>query len=155
MLPGKAASLVRQAAAEVFIRFMGGDLSLIQDVRMMNEIQSFLRENDPEHPMRVFGEAVEASEPTAASAEVVVAPPASSQVHPAEELQVPPDPVIVKVADSIGLPGSDLLYAACRLEDNILKIGVSKDVVERMPELSRSFLKLAMLCRRFGQARRL
>ena len=139
MLPGKEASLVRQAAAEVFIRFMGGDLSLIQDVRRMNEIQSFLRENDPEHPMRIFGEAVEASERTAASAEVVITPPASSQAHPTEELQVPPDPVIVKVEDSIGLPGSDHLYAASRLEDNILKIGVSKDVVERMPELSRSF----------------
>ena len=33
----------------------------------------------------------------------------------------------------------DHLYAASRLEDNILKIGVSKDVMERMPELSRSF----------------
>jgi hypothetical protein len=52
----------------------------------MNEIQSFLRENDPEHPMRVFGEAVEASEPTASSAEVVVTPPASSQVHPTERM---------------------------------------------------------------------
>ena len=38
-----------------------------------------------------------------------------------------------------GLPGSDRLYAASRLEDNILKIVASKDVVERMPELSRSF----------------
>ena len=52
----------------------------------MNEIQSFLRENDPEHPMRVFGEAVEASERTASSAEVVATPPASPQAHPTEEL---------------------------------------------------------------------
>ena len=138
MLPGREASLVRQAAAEVFVRFMGGDLTLIQDVQRMNEVQRFLREHEPEHPMRVFGEAVE-SEPTSAE---VSAPPADSQAAPVASLpplQVPPNPVIVKVEDSIGLPGSDHLYAASRLEDNILKIGVSKDVVERMPELSRSF----------------
>ena len=140
MLPGREASLVRQASAEVFVRFMGGDLTLIRDVQRMNEVQRFLREHEPEHPMRMFGEAVE-REPT--STEVVSAPPsAASQEAPAASLpplQVPPNPVIVKVEDSIGLPGSDHLYAASRLEDNILKIGVSKDVVERMPELSRSF----------------
>jgi hypothetical protein len=126
MLPGREASLVRQAAAEIFIRFMGGDLSLIQDVQRMNEVQAFLRENDPEHPMRVFGEAVESAP--------------STEFSPASQTpRVPPNPVIMKVEDSIGLPGSDHLYAASRLEDNILKVGVSKDVVERMPELSRSF----------------
>ena len=139
MLPGREASLVRQAAAEVFVRFMGGDLTLIQDVQRMNEVQGFLRESDPEHPMRIFGEAVE-SEST--STEVTAPPSAAAQEVPVSSLpplQVPPNPVIVKVEDSIGLPGSDHLYAASRLEDNILKIGVSKDVVERMPELSRSF----------------
>lgn len=30
MLPGREACLIRQAAAEVFVRFMGGDLSLIR-----------------------------------------------------------------------------------------------------------------------------
>jgi hypothetical protein len=128
MLPGREASTVRQAAAEVFIRFMGGDLSLIQDVQKMNEVQSFLKEHDPEHPMRIFGESVESSERTEVA-------PASQTPVP----RAPPNPVIMKAEDSIGLPGSDHLYAASRLEDNILKIGVSKDVVERMPELSRSF----------------
>ena len=127
MLPGREASLVRQAAAEVFIRFMGGDLSLIQDVQRMNDVQSFLRENDPENPMRVFGEAVELSTELAQTSPEAPVP------------RVPPNPVIMKVEGSIGLPGSDHLYAASRLEDNILKIGVSKDVVERMSELSRSF----------------
>jgi hypothetical protein len=139
MLPGREASLVRQAAAEVFVRFMGGDLTLIQDVQRMNEVQRFLREHEPEHPMRAFGEAVE-REPT--SSTEVSTPPEDSQEAPVASLpplQVPPNPVIMKVEDSIGLPGSDHLYAASRLEDNILKIGVSKDVVERMPELSRSF----------------
>ena len=133
MLPGREASLVRQAAAEVFIRFMGGDLSLIRDVQRMNEVQGFLRENDPEHPMRVFGEAVEVTSTEVTSASQI--PVAQDPPVP----RVPPNPIIMRVEDSIGLPGSDHLYAASRLEDNILKIGVSKDVVERMSELSRSF----------------
>ena len=66
---------------------------------------------------------------------IVLLPPASPTPAP----RVPPNPVIMKVEDSIGLPGSDHLYAASRLEDNILKIGVSKGVIERMSELSRSF----------------
>jgi hypothetical protein len=134
LLPGQQAALVRQAAAEVFVRFMGGDLSLIGEVQRIHEVQAFLREHEPDHPMRVFGEAVGSS---AASAEAAVAP--APPAPPAPPLRVPPNPIIVRVEDSIGLPGSDHLYAASRLEDNILKIGVSKDVVERMPELSRSF----------------
>ena len=126
LLPGREASLVRQAAAEIFVRFMGGDLSLIGEVQRIHEVQAFLREHEPEHPMRIFGEAVESTP--------------STEVAPASQTpRVPPNPVIMKVEDSIGLPGSDHLYAASRMEDNILKIGVSKDVVERMPELSRNF----------------
>jgi hypothetical protein len=137
MLPGREASLVRQAAAEVFIRFMGGDLSLVGEVKRLHEAQAFLRENDPGHPMRVFGEAVESSTSSSTpSSSEAVAPASEAPVFP---LRVPPNPLIMKVEDSIGLPGSDHLYAASRLEDNILKVGVSKDVVERMPELSRSF----------------
>ena len=59
LLPGRAAAQVRQAAAQLFVRFLGGDLSLIAEVERFNHVQSFLRENAPEHPARAFGEAVE------------------------------------------------------------------------------------------------
>jgi len=62
LLPGRAAAKVRQSAAQIFVRYLGGDLSLISEVERMNHIQIFLRENAPEHPLRAFGEAVEASE---------------------------------------------------------------------------------------------
>ena len=62
LLPGSAAAKVRQSAAQIFVRHLGGDLSLIREVERMNHVQTFLRENDPEHPLRAFGEAVEASE---------------------------------------------------------------------------------------------
>ena len=59
LLPGRAAAQVRRAAAQVFVRYLGGDLSLIGEVEHLNHVQSFLRENAPEHPLRHFGEAVE------------------------------------------------------------------------------------------------
>jgi hypothetical protein len=62
LLPGRAAAQVRQSAAQIFVRHLGGDLSLIREVERMNHVQTFLRENAPEHPLRAFGEAVEASE---------------------------------------------------------------------------------------------
>jgi hypothetical protein len=59
LLPGRAAAQVRRAAAQVFVRYLGGDLTLIGEVEHLNHVQAFLRENAPEHPMRAFGEAVE------------------------------------------------------------------------------------------------
>ena len=59
LLPGRAAAQVRRAAAQIFVRYLGGDLSLIGEVERLNHVQSFLRENAPEHPLRHFGEAVE------------------------------------------------------------------------------------------------
>jgi len=59
LLPGRAAAQVRQAAARLFVRFLGGDLSLIAEVERFNHVQSFLRETAPDHPARAFGEAVE------------------------------------------------------------------------------------------------
>jgi len=64
LLPGRSAAKVRQSAAQIFVRYLGGDLSLIREVERMNHVQTFLRENEPEHPLRAFGEAVEASEST-------------------------------------------------------------------------------------------
>jgi len=61
LLPGRAAAQVRQAAARLFVRHLGGDLSLIVEVERLNHVQSFLRENAPGHPLRAFGEAVESN----------------------------------------------------------------------------------------------
>jgi hypothetical protein len=59
LLPGRSAAKVRQSAAQIFVRYLGGDLSLIHEVERMNHVQTFLRENDPEHPLRAFGEYAE------------------------------------------------------------------------------------------------
>jgi hypothetical protein len=133
LLPGQQAALVRQAAAEVFVRFMGGDLSLIGEVQRIHEVQAFLREQEPGHPMRVFGEAVGSS---AASTEVAAAPPASRDSLP----RVPPEPQIVRHEKSIALPGSGHLYAAARVgEEPIIKVGVTKGLLDRLSDLQRKF----------------
>ena len=62
LLPGRAAAQVRRVAAQIFVRYLGGDLTLIQEVEHLRHVQNFLRETAPEHPMRAFGEAVENSE---------------------------------------------------------------------------------------------
>jgi hypothetical protein len=53
LLPGRA-------AAQIFVRYLGGDLSLIGEVQQLRHIQENLGDVDPEHPLRLFGAAVEA-----------------------------------------------------------------------------------------------
>jgi hypothetical protein len=54
LLPGRSAAKVQQSAAQIFVRYLGGDLSLIHEVERMNHVQTFLRENDPEHALKVL-----------------------------------------------------------------------------------------------------
>ena len=54
LLPGKAAAAIRLKASVLFIRFLGGDLSLIADVYDMNALQEHLAEHWPEHPLATF-----------------------------------------------------------------------------------------------------
>jgi len=62
-----------------------------------------------------------------------------AQLPSAQPLHVPPLPEIIRHERSVALPGSGHLYAARRQPDGLTKIGVSKDPLDRMPELQRSF----------------
>jgi hypothetical protein len=59
LLPGRAAAQVRSAAAQIFVRYLGGDLSLIGEIERLRHVQENLGEADPGHPLRLFGAAVE------------------------------------------------------------------------------------------------
>jgi hypothetical protein len=63
LLPGRAAAQVRRSAAEIFVRYYGGDLALIGEVEQNRRIQQVLQNTDASHPARVFGEAVETQSP--------------------------------------------------------------------------------------------
>ena len=56
VLPGKAAARFRKAAADVVVRFLGGDPSLVEEIACNRLAQESLPED---HPMRLFGQAVE------------------------------------------------------------------------------------------------
>ena len=68
LLPGQQAARVRRQAAELLVRYLGGDLSLVDEVCAIRGFQEVLAASRPEDPRRVFGEAVEATGGTVGSA---------------------------------------------------------------------------------------
>ena len=69
-LPGKTAAKVRVKASVLLIRFLAGDLTLVSEVYGMDELQRYLREHDPNHPLCAFREAVEAGQTQAEELEL-------------------------------------------------------------------------------------
>ncbi len=61
-LPGRTAAAVRVRASVLLVRFLAGDLSLVGEVYGMNQLQEYLREHHPEHPLAAFREAHEAGQ---------------------------------------------------------------------------------------------
>ena len=59
LLPGKNAAAVRRQAAELFVRYHGGDLRVAEEVMAARERQDELRVEDPSHPLRCCGAEVE------------------------------------------------------------------------------------------------
>ena len=57
LLPGKTAARIRSEAAKLLVRYVGGDLSLVQEVRQMAHIQKLLGEVESDHPLCVFAAA--------------------------------------------------------------------------------------------------
>jgi hypothetical protein len=131
LLPGKAAAQMRRKAAALVVRYLGGDITLVDEVYANRHAQESIaaipeEQRTPlEQAVRLCGEAVETqAQPMPASAEA---------------LFVPRKPLVIQDRDSVGLPGSDHLYAAGRHGENLIKIGVSKDVLQRMRELPQTF----------------
>ena len=61
LLPGRHAARVRRQAADLLVRYLGGDLALVDEVCMIHGFQEELAIRAPEDPRRLFGEAVDAS----------------------------------------------------------------------------------------------
>ena len=55
VLPGKAAAGLRETAADLLVRYLGGDTTLVGEIYENRQIQERL---PPEHPARIFGETV-------------------------------------------------------------------------------------------------
>ena len=61
LLPGPKAAAWRLGTADLLVRFLGGDLSLVAEIQRNAKAQEALRVANPQHPARLFGEAVEAA----------------------------------------------------------------------------------------------
>ena len=61
LLQGRQAARVRRQAAELLCRYLGGDLSLVDEVCALRGIQEQLAVRSPDDPRRLFGAEVEAS----------------------------------------------------------------------------------------------
>ena len=55
VLPGRAAARVRKEAANVLVRYLGGDVSLVREIMANRQLQAEL---EPEHPATIFGQSV-------------------------------------------------------------------------------------------------
>lgn len=64
LLPGQQAACVRRQAAELLVRYLGGDLGIIDEVIALHGLQEELVARAQEDPRRLFGEAVEATSAT-------------------------------------------------------------------------------------------
>jgi len=56
LLPGRAAANVRKQAASTLVRYLGGDMSMVEEIARNHLTQQQLEEDDP---ARIFGQAVE------------------------------------------------------------------------------------------------
>ena len=61
LLQGKQAARVRRQAAELLVRYLGGDLALVDEVCRIRGFQEEMAAQRPEDLRRIFGEAVEAA----------------------------------------------------------------------------------------------
>ena len=68
LLPGKAAGHVCKQAASTLVRYLGGDLSLVDELA---QIQLGQQELDDDHPARFFGQAVESQAAQVAESEAI------------------------------------------------------------------------------------
>ena len=65
LLPGRTASKVRKEAAKLLVRYIGGDLSLVDEICQINRVQAALAQipeaarTAEQQTMRLFGESVE------------------------------------------------------------------------------------------------
>jgi hypothetical protein len=115
LLPGRMAAQCRRQAAQLMIRYLGGDLSLIKEVEENRALQERLATEDPTHPMRLFGEAVESAA-------------AAADLEP---------PEVIKAESSEPDPQGDLLYGMrIPYQPNLLKVGHTVNILQREQSLS-------------------
>ena len=70
LLPGRAAAHVRKQAASTLVRYLGGDMSMVEELAHNHLTQ---QELDEDNPARIFGQTVESDRVKRAREEVLIA----------------------------------------------------------------------------------
>ena len=73
VLPGRTAAKVRLGASVLMVRFLAGDLSLVGEIYGMNQLQDYLKEEEP--PLCAFKDALDAGQVTSATLDPFETPP--------------------------------------------------------------------------------
>jgi hypothetical protein len=133
LLPGRSAAQARRKAASLLVRHLGGDQTLIDEIYRNRRFKEATERDDaPVLYIPTDHEQHKIAIPSQA-------PPQGFPAPQGPPVFVPRKPLVIRDGQSVGLPGSDHLYAALRLGENVIKVGVSKDVLERMKALSKTF----------------
>ena len=119
-LPGTAE--FRRNCAKLTVRFLGGDETLVDEIRANRAAQRVLAESNPTHPARIFGEAVE-NTPSET--------PGVLQTQQARQLRIQNDiseltmlAQLTEFVGGLGLPADTALTWSCRdRATNILRGG--------------------------------
>ncbi len=116
LLPGRAAARARQSAANVVVRYLGGDLSLVREVMQNNQLQDHL---EPEHPASLFGQSVR--DASASAAVSTNSPQDALEIEMARDARMKTLATAFQLAQSIGSSSQDRLRAeAQRAIDEVL-----------------------------------
>jgi hypothetical protein len=163
LLPGRAASKVRKEAAKLLVRYIGGDLSLIDEVCQLNRVQVALAKipederTAEQQTARIFGETVENTTTT----QLTIA--SSSSIF-----CLPPPPIIMASCTAGCLDdGPPHFYILCipgqpgsqdGEEGDIYRGGRTKDFDARLPEHRKTYgegVHMALCAPNYGHVEKL
>jgi len=135
LLPGRNAAKVRKEAAKLLVRYLGGDLSLVDEIFLRNHVQAALAQIPEEErtaeqqTARLFGESVESTQP-APSIFHMPPPPIVMESCPTGCLDGgPPHFYILHIPSQSGLQEGE--------DGDIYRGGRTKDFDARLPNRTR------------------
>lgn len=99
LVPGQRAAKFRKNVVDVFVRFVGGDETLVEQIRGFAHVQRFLQANNPNHPATAFGEeACAASPPQPPTSVCVTTVKVTPEMDPKEAARILKLQALVKAA---------------------------------------------------------
>ena len=141
LLSGPLAAKFRESCSDILVRFLGGDLTLIDQIKANNNIQQQLPDN---HPAKIFGEAVKNN-----NFEAILS---SMDIDPIN-LKLVLD--LIKKSKTVNISkylNQHAIYLCVTLlvsdKENkiIIKIGYTADILKRLSSLNTEYKCKMLIC---------